>query len=76
MGTPWTAERRELQRQVALRSRLWEKSTGPKTAEGKRKVSQNARKHGLRSRATIEQQQALNEALRDLRRALAELEGL
>ena len=56
-----------------MRSKLWEKSTGPRTEDGKAIVSQNARKHGLRSRAVIEHQQHLNAALRDLRALLSEL---
>ncbi|MBD1871865.1 hypothetical protein H6F75_00070 [Nodosilinea sp. FACHB-131] len=45
----WTGtfERRELQRQIALRLRLWERSTGLKTEGGKLIVAQNAVKHGL-----------------------------
>lgn len=46
MGTSsaWTPERRERQRQRIMRVRPWEKSTGPRTAEGKRKSSMNARR--------------------------------
>ncbi|MBD1917281.1 MULTISPECIES: hypothetical protein [Cyanophyceae] len=67
MASPWTPERRELQRQVALRPRLWERSTGPKMEGGKRIVAQNAIKHGQRSRAAIERRQPLNAASRELR---------
>ncbi|MBD2107032.1 hypothetical protein H6F49_08695 [Nodosilinea sp. FACHB-13] len=37
--------------EIALRLRLWEQLTGPKTEGGKRIVAQNANKHGQRSRA-------------------------
>lgn len=45
MGTKsaWTAERRARQREIIARTKPWEKSTGPKTAEGKARSSQNAR---------------------------------
>ncbi len=33
--------------------RPWERSTGPRTARGKARSSQNARKHGHRSASTI-----------------------
>ena len=36
-----SADGRERQRRAALRDRPWEKSTGPRSAEGKDKVSQN-----------------------------------
>lgn len=46
MGTTsaWTPERRERQRQSILRTRPWEKSTGPRTREGKAVASQNAKR--------------------------------
>jgi hypothetical protein len=45
-----------LQRKVALKSKLWEKSTGAKTPEGKAIVSQNAHTTGLReTRALIKE---------------------
>lgn len=40
-------------REHALRLRPWEKSTGPRTPEGKAKVSRNSRKHGYWSRVAI-----------------------
>lgn len=36
------------------RTRPWEKSTGPKTAEGKQKIRRNAYKHGFRSEDMLE----------------------
>lgn len=44
----WTPERRALQAEVIRRCKPWEKSCGPKSPEGKRKVSRNAFKGGHR----------------------------
>jgi len=44
----------EQRRQHAMRVQPWLYSTGAKTIEGKAKCSQNARKHGMRSRKNIE----------------------
>ena len=38
----WTLERRERQRRAIERWRPWDKSTGPRTDEGKARSSQNA----------------------------------
>ncbi|SDB92393.1 hypothetical protein [Acinetobacter boissieri] len=38
----WTLNRREQQRQRILKAKIWEKSTGAKTIEGKNIVSRNA----------------------------------
>lgn len=45
--TNWTEERRQRQRELIRQWRPWEKSTGPKTAEGKLAVGQNAYKGAL-----------------------------
>ncbi len=47
----WTDERREKARQAIRRNAPWTKSTGPKTAKGKKKSSANAVKHGHRGAA-------------------------
>ncbi|MBV5330328.1 MAG: hypothetical protein JZU65_22310 [Chlorobium sp.] len=48
MDTEWT-EARRAQQAANIRARQpWKKSTGPKSEEGKAKVSQNSVKHGLR----------------------------
>ena len=45
----WTPERRKRQSAQIREWKPWKKATGPKTTEGKRKASQNAYKHGMRS---------------------------
>lgn len=45
----WTPERRAAARERALKNKPWEKSTGPRTKQGKRVSSGNAFRHGLRS---------------------------
>ena len=45
----WTPERRAAQAARCRANRPWEQSTGPKTASGKARCAQNARKHGHRS---------------------------
>jgi len=42
----WTPEQRQRQRELIQRWKPWEKSTGAKTPEGKKKSSQNAYKTG------------------------------
>lgn len=49
MANGWTPERRERQAKLIQRWRPWEKSTGPRTAEGKAIVSRNAWKGGRRA---------------------------
>jgi len=55
-----TAEHRKLRAALIQRWRPWEKSTGPKSAEGKVRSAQNAYKGGWRAQ------------LRELRRMLRE----
>ena len=47
-------ERRKRRSEVARRTKPWLKSTGPKTEAGKKKVSQNAYKHGAFSQETLQ----------------------
>ena len=42
----WTPEQRQRQRELIQRWKPWEKSTGAKTPEGKKRSSQNAYKTG------------------------------
>jgi hypothetical protein len=46
----WTPERRALQSALIHTWRPWEKTTGPKTPQGKVKASRNAYKGGTRAR--------------------------
>jgi hypothetical protein len=46
MATTWTKERRQRQAEMIRKWKPWLKSTGPKTGEGKAKVSRNAYKGG------------------------------
>lgn len=45
----WTQERRAKQSQAIQRWKPWEKSTGPKSPEGKAKVARNGYKGGTRT---------------------------
>lgn len=46
MTNGWTPKRRALQAAAIQRWRPWERSTGPKSREGKAKVARNADKGG------------------------------
>lgn len=48
MANGWTLERRARQSELIRQWRPWEKSTGPKSVEGKATVAQNAWKGGDR----------------------------
>lgn len=53
-GRGWNAERAEIQRQRCLANRPWERSTGPRTSEGKDISKWNAFRHGRRSQIMID----------------------
>lgn len=61
MANGWTPDRRAKQSAAIRRWRPWEQSTGPRTAEGKRRSSRNAGREGL------------HEKLRTLARLLREM---
>jgi hypothetical protein len=49
----WTPARRARYRRMMMRRQPWLVSTGPRTAQGKRRSRLNARRHGLRSRVLL-----------------------
>jgi len=63
MANGWTAERRASQAAQISRWRPWEKSTGPRMAEGKARASRNAYRGGVRP-----QLRALARLLREIER--------
>ena len=66
MANGWTPERRAQQAELIRTWRPWEKSTGPRSAEGKARTSRNGFKGG--HRATLRDLvRELNEALREQR---------
>jgi len=52
-------ERRRSQSEAIHRWKPWEKTTGPKTEEGKKASSQNALKHGMRSAGNREMERLI-----------------
>ena len=68
MATGWTPERRARQAEAIRRWRPWEQSTGPRSANGKRRVSLNAWKGGERERL-----RAISRALREIDEATGDL---
>jgi hypothetical protein len=64
MKSPWTPDRRVQQAAAIHRWKPWEKSTGPRTAEGKAMVSRNAFKGGKRA--------ALRQSMREFRQFMRE----
>ena len=65
MSNGWTEERRRRQSLAIRRWQPWERSTGPRTADGKTRSSRNAYRGGTRPqfRALVK---ALNEAMREV----------
>jgi hypothetical protein len=66
MANGWSAERRARQAARIRDWKPWERSTGPRTEQGKARVSGNAFKGGMRPR--------LRELMRDVKRVLLEQE--
>jgi len=65
----WTPEKRAKQRQIINDNKPWRKSTGAKTARGKRNSSQNALKHGGHSQSFADLKAKLKE-MEAIRRAI------
>lgn len=70
MANGWTPERRARQAQLIRNWKPWEKSTGPRTDEGKVKASSNSLKHGGRSMEWRESLKRIHALLRQNRDAL------
>ncbi|MGH8570053.1 MAG: hypothetical protein ACREXU_19110 [Gammaproteobacteria bacterium] len=68
MVNGWTPERRARQSALVRRWKPWERSTGPRTPEGKARAAHNADKGGTRRRL-----RELGRALRGQRKALQRL---
>lgn len=69
MSNGWTPERRARQAALIRTWKPWEKSTGPRTDEGKARTARNGYKGDL-LRELRELKKMLNEALREHREAL------
>lgn len=63
----WTQEQRERQREAIRSWKPWEQSTGPKSPEGKARVSRNGWKGGARKML-----RELSRVLKDQRKTLTE----
>jgi len=70
MANGWTPERRARQARLIHTWRPWERSTGPRTPEGKARVARNAYKGNKRG-----QLRELRQLLREHTLMLREVEG-
>jgi hypothetical protein len=73
MSSQWTPERRAKQAEAIKRWRPWERSTGPRTPEGKAAAAANGAKAWPHSGARASLRE-LRRLLREQREALRELE--
>ncbi|PPD02344.1 MAG: hypothetical protein CTY29_13185 [Methylobacter sp.] len=69
MGNGWTPERRLKQAEAIRRWKPWERSTGPKTSEGKARVSRNAYR-GRKRAVLAEIARVLKQQRRELMRQM------
>jgi hypothetical protein len=70
MANGWTAERR-LQQSIMIRNwKPWDRSTGPKTDDGRRRSSQNALAHGGYKSNLKEELKMLKNFLREAQKQL------
>ncbi|OUL68693.1 hypothetical protein CA603_51545 [Paraburkholderia hospita] len=70
MPRRWTPEQRAAQAEKIKRWKPWERSTGPKTDDGKATSSSNALKHGMRGAAWIERRKVMADLVREARAML------
>lgn len=68
----WTLELRKRQAEMIKNWKPWEKSTGPKTPEGKESCKMNAEKHGMRGWKWQFLKQALKEQAKILEKVQSE----
>lgn len=68
----WTLEQRQRQREAIVRWKPWEQSTGPRSPEGKARVSRNGWKGGHRQKLR-ELVRMVNDEIRSARDTLARL---
>lgn len=73
MANGWTPERRARQAQLIQQWQPWNRSTGPRSEQGKAAASRNAMKHGMRSAAWEAERRALNKALQRLEECRSDL---
>ena len=71
MANGWTPERRARQAELIRTWRPWEQSTGPTTAEGKRRTARNGFKGGHLIKLR-QLNRMLSEAMREQRKSLNE----
>jgi hypothetical protein len=64
MSKRWTPERRERQATLIRNWKPWERSSGPKTDEGKAATARNSRKHGMRSRRALDEARMVRALIR------------
>lgn len=74
---PWSREAREGGRRRILESKPWRFSTGPRSRQGKSRVSMNALKHGRYAKRWVpEEERRRRRRRREFREALREFERL
>ena len=70
-----TPEHRQRQAERIRQWRPWEKSTGPRSADGKAASALNALKHGARSAEALAAQRRIGDWLRQARDACARMKA-
>ncbi len=70
MANGWTLERRERQAALIRTWRPWERSTGPRTDEGKDRSSKNASIHGEYNQEARTRRQEINALMKDCKEQL------